>query len=87
MNVSVWDTYVKKKDGSIMHFDVIVPIDVKDANKIYAFGQLYLIEKNETASLLSAKECQFCHIESASEEMIESIMQKGYFILEMEGCI
>jgi Domain of unknown function (DUF2024) len=23
MKVAVWDTYVNKKDGSIMHFDII----------------------------------------------------------------
>ncbi len=26
--VNVWDTYVTKKDGSIMHFDIIAPVDM-----------------------------------------------------------
>jgi hypothetical protein len=25
MEVAVWDTYVTKKDGSVMHFDIIAP--------------------------------------------------------------
>jgi hypothetical protein len=30
MKVSVWDTYVTIKDGSIMHFDIIAPDTLKD---------------------------------------------------------
>jgi Domain of unknown function (DUF2024) len=86
MNVAVWDTYVRKKDKGLMHFDIIVPIDITNADEIYKFGNLYLNEKKEAGSVLSSKECKFCHIENASELIIESIKQKGYFILEMEGC-
>ena len=35
---------------------------------------------------LTAKECSFCHIENASEEMMESIKEKGYALIEMENC-
>jgi len=28
MKVAVWDTYVTKKDGSVMHFDIIVPEEI-----------------------------------------------------------
>jgi len=30
MKVAVWDTYVTRKEGNIMHFDVIVPEEIKD---------------------------------------------------------
>jgi Domain of unknown function (DUF2024) len=86
MNVAVWDTHVKKKDNGLMHFDIIVPMDITNADEIYAFGHLYLSEKQKTGSILSSNECKFCHIENASEQIILSIKQKGYFILEMEGC-
>ena len=30
MQVAVWDTYVTKKDGSVMHFDIIAPDHIKE---------------------------------------------------------
>jgi len=86
MEVAVWDTYVKRKDGNIMHFDIIAPTSIKDANNIYQYGRLYLKEKKQDGLLISAKECRFCHIEKATEEMEVSIIKKGYYIIEMEGC-
>ncbi len=86
MKVAVWDTYVTKKDGSVMHFDIIAPDSVKDEKIIYNFGKDYLLSKNEGDQSLTAKECRFCHIETATEKMILSIQQKGYYIIEMENC-
>jgi hypothetical protein len=28
----------------------------------------------------------FCHVEQATEEMVASIQQMGYFIVEMQNC-
>ena len=39
MEVAVWDTYVTKKDGSVMHFDIIAPSSVKDTAVIYEYGR------------------------------------------------
>jgi hypothetical protein len=86
MKVSVWDTYVTKKDGSIMHFDIIAPDTLKDETIIHTFGKDYLQSKNEDVQLLTAKECRFCHIEAATAEMEIAISEKGYFIVEMENC-
>lgn len=86
MKVAVWDTYVTKKDGSTMHFDILAPDEISDLETIYAFGKKYLKSKNEEDSTLTSKECNFCHIEKATEEIASSIKQKGYFIIEMEGC-
>ncbi len=36
MKVTVWDTYVTKKDGSIMHFDIIAPDTINDEDVIHA---------------------------------------------------
>lgn len=30
MEVSVWDTYVKREDGKAMSFDILVPSDLKN---------------------------------------------------------
>jgi len=86
MKVAVWDTYVTKANNEIMHFDIIVPSELKDEQKIFTFGKEYLKSKNQAGQLLDAKECQFCHIEMASDEMVESIKQKGYYIIEMQNC-
>jgi len=67
MNVSVWDTYVQRKDGKRMHFDILVPHSVSDPKLIFDFGKLYLEDKPVLQSTLTASECQFCHIETAME--------------------
>ncbi len=86
MKVAVWDTYVTKKDGSIMHFDIIAPDHIKDENIIYTFGKEYLQTKNQQEQVLSSKECSFCHIEKASDLMVETIEKQGYYVLEMKNC-
>lgn len=86
MKISVWDTYVTKKDGSLMHFDILVPDDFKNEKAIHAFGKSYLQSKNQENQLLTANECKFCHIENATEEIREAIEKKGFYIIEMEGC-
>ena len=86
MKVAVWDTYVTKKDGTVMHFDIIAPEDLKDEKTIHTYGQEYLKTKNQEEQPLTANECSFCHIEQASDEMIQDIEKQGYYILEMENC-
>lgn len=85
MEVAVWDTYVKKKNGAVMHFDIIVPKNTYE-KIVYGYGHQYLHTKGEDGQALTADRCSFCHIEQASKEMENSIDRLGYFILEMEGC-
>jgi len=49
-------------------------------------GRKYLASKKQKGQPLTSKQCQFCHQEVASEEMELSIIDQGYYILEMEGC-
>lgn len=86
MQVAVWDTYVTKKDGSIMHFDIIVPENIKDATVIYNYGLEYLATKGQQGQALTATECQFCHIETIRPQWNDAIIEKGYYIYEMENC-
>lgn len=86
MKVAVWDTYVTKKDGSIMHFDIIAPKEIVDANVIYSYGKEYLKSKKQEGQALSSKECRFCHIETVKTHWELAIKDKGYFIIEMENC-
>ena len=86
MKVAVWDTYVTKKDGAHMHFDIIVPEFVKDTNLIYGYGKEFLKARDQMGQPITFKECSFCHIETIKPQWEESILQKGYYIYEMEGC-
>jgi Domain of unknown function (DUF2024) len=86
MKVAVWDTYVTKKDDSVMHFDIIAPSEIKDEATIYKYGKEYLRLKKQEGQNLSSKECNFCHIETATEDMVTAINKKGYYIIEMQGC-
>lgn len=86
MEVAVWDTYVTKKDGSVMHFDIIAPHEIRDTTIIFSYGNYYLKTKGQEGQPLTSKECRFCHIESMKPQWEEEINQKGYFIIEMENC-
>lgn len=86
MKVSVWDTYVTKKDGSVMHFDILAPEEIKDTTVIYNYGRQYLKTKEQDGQLLSSKECRFCHVERMKPNWEDAINKNGFFIIEMENC-
>ncbi|HMW66628.1 MAG TPA: DUF2024 family protein [Chitinophagaceae bacterium] len=86
MKIAVWDTYVTKKDGSVMHFDIIAPEEIKELSIIHGYGRNYLKSKGQDGQKLTAAECCFCHIEELRPQWEQDIKQKGYFILEMENC-
>jgi len=86
MKVSVWDTYVQREDGKLMHFDILVPNDLTDEKTVYTYGMNYLNSKPFATQNLTSKECTFCHIEEAPEEIIQQINTIGYAIIEMEHC-
>lgn len=85
MKASVFDTYVKKKNGVTMHFDIVVPENTT-FETVQIYGQQYLETRGEAGQALTAKECRFCHIETATEDMLKNFDKNGYHIIEMEGC-
>ena len=86
MKVAVWDTYVTKKDGKVMHFDIIAPQEIVDSAVIYGYGKDYLKTKGQDGLPLTSRECSFCHIETVRPQWETEIEQKGYFIIERENC-
>lgn len=86
MKVAVWDTYVTKKDGTIMHFDILVPEHIEDPAVIYGFGRTFLETKGQGGQSLAAEECSFCHVEALKPTWEKSITEQGFFIIEMENC-
>lgn len=85
MQCAVYDTYVTKKDGRTMHFDVIVE-DSTGHNKAIEFGKEYLESVGQGEQKMTQEECQFCHIQEAPGVVEKAIREKGYYIQKMEGC-
>ena len=85
MECAVYDTYVQKKDGKIMHFDVIV--DAGTAHeKAIEYGKEYLASVGQAEQKMTQEECQFCHIQEAPPAVAKDISARGYYIQKMEGC-
>ncbi len=85
MKAAVYDTYVPRKDGVTMHFDIVVPESVP-FEKVVEYGKQFLASKGQAGQPLTARECRFCHVEEASPAMREAFEKQGYYIVEMEGC-
>ncbi len=84
MEIHVYDTYVKAKDGHTMHFDVIM--DKKDDDQAIQYAKEWLSTIGEGESEVSAEECQFCHSQGAPKPIAKVIEKHGYYIQKMEGC-
>ena len=66
MDIHVYDTYVKAKDGHTMHFDVIT--DVKDLEKALEYAKQWLATVGEGDAKVTSEECNFCHTQGAPEQ-------------------
>lgn len=86
MKVSVWDTYVKREDGKLMHFDILVPNSVNNEQIVLNYGTSYLKSKTFKTESISSKICKFCHIEQATNTVENDIKNKGFSIIEMKHC-
>ncbi len=85
MKVAVWDTYVARKNNSLMHFDIIVPECTEEA-RVIEYGRSYLQQKRAYNQALTTKECRFCHVEQVNPKWQAAIEENGYYIYEMENC-
>ena len=85
MKVAVYDSYVTRRDGKVMHFDIVVPETVPH-HKALEFGKEYLKRAGQEGQPLTATESQFCHVEEAGPDIEQSIRVQGFHIHEMEGC-
>lgn len=85
MECAVYDTYVTKKDGKTMHFDVIVEKSTVHGKAI-EYGKEYLASVGQDGQKMTSEECQFCHVQAAPPFVENSIKQNGYWIQKMEGC-
>ena len=86
MNISVYDTYVQRPDGRRMHFDILVPLELKDYDVVLGFGRAYLAAKGVPTDTLKSEKCNFCHIEPANDIVQAQISARGFAIIEIEHC-
>jgi len=84
MDFHVFDTYVKSKEGHVMHFDVVT--DKKEVQKAISYAKRWLKTIGEESATVTTEECRFCHTQSVPDDMEIEIMTNGYFIAKMEGC-
>jgi Domain of unknown function (DUF2024) len=84
MKVSVFDTYVLKSNGSTAHFDILVPEEKNSLEEVLAFSKTHLERLGEGSQSISAAECQFCHIEEPTQEVLNSIEQQGFHVIVMD---
>lgn len=85
IKVAVWDTYVKREDGRLMHFDIVVPENT-EKEKVFSYGTEYLRAKGIKGVQVTNRESRYCHSEMAKPEVQKAILEKGYYIFEMENC-
>lgn len=86
MKLAVYETFVKKHNGSVMHFDILVPNSMVDLDQIYKYGREYLKLKGQGGRPLSGNECRFCHTMEMPGTALQEIKAKGHRIVEIEGC-
>ncbi|MEP2026266.1 MAG: DUF2024 family protein [Reichenbachiella sp.] len=86
MDIAVWDTYVHRTDGLLMHFDILVSTEVQESNQILEYAIQFLASKGLDIEHVEVKKCQFCHIESATDMTVRAIEGKGFDIIEFENC-
>ncbi|MBO9729046.1 MAG: DUF2024 family protein [Chitinophaga sp.] len=85
MEVAVYDTYVKRKDGSHLHFNIIVNKDTR-FEEVLVFGKKYLQGRRGEELFILRKDCRFSHITEVIPRWEVQILRKGYYIYELEGC-
>ncbi len=71
-------------NGDTAHFDILVPEGKNSLEEVLTFGKTYLESLDEGRQPISAAECQFCHIEEPTQEVLDSIEQQGFHIIVME---
>lgn len=74
MQCAVYDTYVTRKAGRTMNFNVIVGKSTP-RSKAIKYGK-YLNSVDQGEQRISQEECQFCHIQEAHNQVKKIIWEK-----------
>ncbi|WP_028627947.1 DUF2024 family protein [Metapseudomonas resinovorans] len=84
MQVKVFDTHVRTRDGRYLHFDVLT----SGGDKLQAsqYASEWLADQGVHDADIAASECLFCHSEIANPQVAEVIGRQGYSIIPLQGC-
>jgi len=85
MEIDVYDTYAKSRDGSVLHFDVFVKRGA-DKDLAFKYAKAWLLDIGEDSEGLDQSRCRFCHFQPASTDVQKAIEKEEHYILQMEGC-
>lgn len=84
MEVQVYDTHVRTHDGRYLHFDVLV--EAANASRARSFARQWLASRGIDDADIAQGQCDFCHREAATPEVLEAIARQGHFILPLQDC-
>lgn len=84
MDIDVYDTYARTAEGKVLHFDILLPCGEDASAMQYANDWLQCIGIPQGTVRLD--KCNYCHTENATADVVQHILQYGYFIIQMEGC-
>ncbi len=85
MKIDVYDSYARADNGGMIHFDVFVEQGTAK-EKAFEYGRFWLTKVGENPDGLDQSRCNYCHSEQANPDIENSIQEKGFYILQMEGC-
>ena len=84
MNIDVYDTSVRTADGSVLHFDVLLPSG--DASRARQYAYEWLLSMGMIPEHMALEQCLYRHSETANPLLQQRIRQSGYYIIPMGGC-
>ncbi len=83
MNVKIFDTHVRTRDGRYLHFDVVTASgDNAQASQI---ASDWLAARGLAADEIQQSRCQYCHSEIATPSVVDAINKQGYYIITLQG--
>ncbi len=84
MRLQVFDTHIKGSKGPI-HIDILMPED-KTIDDAVISGNDFMKSIGEEGTIMTQKNCRFCHIHDATDLEEKDVKEKGYSIIKMSGC-
>ena len=70
-----------QKDGNIMHFDILAPVEITDTTTIYNYGKEYPKRKGQEGQPLTSEQCRLCYVETLRLEWEAEIADKVDILL------
>ncbi len=84
MRLAIWDTYVSRDDGSVLHFDVVVPESHSNWAEVLKAACGYAAGRGIPDVRVTAEECRFCHWEDPDPVHLDAINEHGFAIIPLE---